>query len=392
MPALLAPALVAAALASPLEARLSPALAARFARVAWTPARVERLAREMPKVETHVHLDGALAPETVQRLARDQGHAPLAGLDLAEIRRRTVVDAPRENLAAVLRAFETVYPLLRTPEALRLAALELTAAAARQNIRYLEVRFAPALQATAAFPQEAVLDAVFAGLADGHREHGVASAVIVCLIRPPAFVDLATNRAMLELAIARRGQGVVAIDLAGDESAAPLADYADLFRRARAGGLGLTAHAGEVAGSRDLETALELGVDRVSHATLLAERPDLLAELVRRGIPIEVNLTSNLRTGAVADLARHPVREWFRAGARIALSTDDPGVFANDLAGEYLLLHRELGFTPVELATVALEGIDALFLPAAERARLRVAAERDLGRLLDALAAPEPAP
>lgn len=379
--------LIAAALAAPLP----PDLAARFARVDWTPARVERLAREMPKVETHVHLDGALSPETVQRLAIDQGFAPLAALDLAEIRRRTVVDAPRENLAAVLRAFDTVYPLLRTPEALRLTARELVAAAARQNIRHLEVRFAPALQATAAFPQEAVLDAVLEGLADGRRAHGVESRVIVCLIRPPAFVDLATNRAMLDLAIARRGRGVVAIDLAGDEAAAPLADYADLFRRARASGLGLTTHAGEVPDSRDLETALALEVDRVSHATRLAGRPDLLAEVVRRGLPIEVNLTSNLRTGAVADLARHPVRDWFRAGARIALSTDDPGVFANDLAGEYLILHRELGFTPPELATVALQGVDALFLPAAERARLRATFERDLARLIDQLAAPEPA-
>jgi len=380
--------LTAAALAAPLP----PDLSARFARVAWTPARIERLAREMPKVETHVHLDGALSPETVQRLAIDQAFAPLAGLDLAEIRRRTVVDAPRENLAAVLQAFQAVYPLLRTPAALRLAARELVAAAARQSIRYLEVRFAPALQAAAGFPQDAVLDAVLEGLADGRRAHGVESAVIVCLIRPPTFVDLATNRAMLELAIARRGRGVVAIDLAGDEAAAPLADYADLYRRARAGGLGLTAHAGEVPGSRDLETALALGVDRISHATRLAERPDLLAEVVRRGTPIEVNLTSNLRTGAIADLAHHPVREWFRAGARIALSTDDPGVFANDLAGEYLILHRELGFAPPELATVALQGVDALFLPAPERARLRAAFESDLARLLDALAAPEPAP
>jgi adenosine deaminase len=177
----------------------------------------------------------------------------------------------------------------------------------------------------------------------------------------------------------------VAIDLAGDEAAAPLADYAELFRRARAGGLALTAHAGEVAGSRDLETALELGVDRIGHGTILAGRPDLLAEIVRRGIPIEVNLTSNLRTGEVAALARHPAREWFRAGAKITLSTDDPGVFANDLSGEYLILHRELGFTAAELATVALQGVDALFLPAPERARLRARFERELVRLLDRL-------
>lgn len=378
---------IAGGAAAPPTPGLPAGLAARFDRVEWTAARLERLAREMPKVETHLHLDGALSPETVLDLARAQGYAPLAGLSVDEVRRRAVVDAPRENLAAVLAAFEVVYPLLRRPEALRLAASELVAQAARSGTRYVEVRFAPALNAAPGFSQEAALDAVLAGLAEGRDRHGIGSGVIVCLLRPPAFVDLPTNEAMLELAIARRGRGVVAIDLAGDEAAATLADYAPLFRRARAAGLFLTAHAGEAPGSRDLETALALGVDRLGHATLLASRPDQLAEVVRRRIPLEVNLTSNLRTGAVARIADHPVRAWFRAGATIALSTDDPGVFGIDLPGEYLLLSRELGFTPPELAVVALQGFDALFLPAEERTRLRAAAERDLARLLDELAA-----
>ncbi|KAB2964072.1 MAG: adenosine deaminase, partial [Thermoanaerobaculia bacterium] len=170
-----------------------------------------------------------------------------------------------------------------------------------------------------------------------------------------------------------------------------LSAYAELFRRARRGGLGLTAHAGEVAGSADLETALALGVDRLGHATQLAARRKLLAEVIRRRIPVEVNLTSNLRTGAVRVVGEHPVREWFRAGVPIALGTDDPGVFGNDLAGEYLLLHRELGFSPGELIAVALQGVDALFLPEPRSRRLRRQFERELETLLDALAREGPA-
>lgn len=374
-------------LPAPSPPSLPPDLRGRFENVEWTPRAVERLAREMPKAETHLHLDGALSPELVQRLAREQGHEPLAGLPLAEIRRRVVVDAPRESLAAVLAVFGAVLPLLRDPAALGTVAYELVAAASRQGTRHVEVRFAPALQAAPGFDQEAVLDAALEGLAAGRAAFGVGTSVIVCLIRPPSLVDLDTNRRMVELAIAGRACGVVGIDLAGDEAAAPLAAYAELFRRAREGGLALSAHAGEAPGSGDLETALALGVDRLGHATLLGKRPELLAEVVRRRIPIEVNLTSNLRTGAAPSLAAHPVRSWFDAGVPIALSTDDPGLFAIDLPGEYLLLHRELGFTPAELATVALQGFDALFLPPAEKARLRAGAERDLGRLLDELAA-----
>ena len=388
MIALLTSFLAAGALGAPA---LPPELAVRCARVDWTPAAIERLVREMPKVETHVHLDGALSPATILDLARQQRYAPLAELPLAEIRRRTVVDAPRESLAAVLAAFETFYPLLRSRGAMHRAAFELTAAAARDGTRHVEVRFAPALQAAPGFGQAAALEAVLDGLRAGRRRFGVESAVILCLIRPPSFVDLAANRETVELALARRGRGVVAIDLAGNEAAEPLATYAELFRSAKAGGLGTTVHAGEVAGSHDLETALELGVDRISHATVLAQRPELLAEIVRRGIPLEVNLTSNLRTGAVASFGEHPVRGWFRAGAKVALSTDDPGVFGIDLPGEYLRLWREVGFAPEELVAVALQGVDTLFLPAAERARLRGRIERDLRRLLDELPRRAPA-
>lgn len=340
----------------------------------------------MPKAESHVHLDGSLSPATVLRLARERGHEPLASLDLEAVRRLTVVDSPRPSLAQVLEVFRVVYPLLRDARALESVAYDLLAAAAAANTRYVEVRFAPALQAAEGFGQGAALDAVLAGLERGRRELGVESAVILCLIRPDALVSRAANLETLELALARRGRGVVAVDLAGDEAAAPLSDYADLFLSARRGGLALTAHAGEAPGGRDLDTALELEVDRLGHGTDLARRPELLAEVLRRDIPIEVNLTSNLRTGAIAAVRDHPVRAWFRAGVPIALGTDDPGVFGNDLAGEYLLLHRELGFSPQELATVALQGVDALFLPASRRDRLRRRCERELVRLLDELA------
>jgi adenosine deaminase len=383
--------LVSSVVAATLHASaLPPGLAERFARVEWSAERIDALVRRMPKVETHVHLDGALSPETLVFLAREVPDSVLHGLPVEEVRRRVVVDAPRENLAAVLSAFGAVLPLLHRAPALELAAYELVAAEARQNVRYVEVRFAPALHLAPGFGLEAVLDAVLAGLERGRRDFGVGSGVIVCLLRPPAYVSLAANRRMLDLALAYRGRGVVAVDLAGNEAAEPLATYADLFRAAESAGLAATVHAGEVPGSRDLETALGFGVQRLGHATELAHRPDLLAEVIRRGLPIEVNLTSNLRTGAVASYAAHPVRDWFRAGATIALSTDDPGIFANDLAGEYEILHRELGFSAAELAAVALQGIDALFLPAAERARLRADLLAELDRILDPWTPPAP--
>jgi adenosine deaminase len=361
--------------------RLPEGLVQSVRRIEWTPARLDRLIAELPKVETHLHLDGALSPRTIKALAVAQKHEPLASKSLKEIAAVAVVSKPKDSLGEVLQAFRTVYPLLQTPEALETVAYEVVKAARKQNIRHLEARFAPALQATETFSQEQALQAVLRGLARGEKEFGVRSGVIVCLIRGIPGVDRAKNERMTELAIAYRGRGVVGLDLAGNETAQPLSDFRDLYERAKAAGLRTTAHAGEVPGSRDVETALELGVDRLGHATLLSENPALLEEVRRRGVPIEVNLTSNVRTSAVGSVEAHPARQWYEAGIPVTFSTDDPGVFGIDLNGEYRLLPR-LSFSPEDIVAVAYQGIDALFLPEADKQALRERFAADVGASL----------
>jgi len=383
-------------LALPAASRAAPAdvlpedVRRAAAEIRWTPELVDRLIEGLPKVETHLHLDGSLSPSAIKALAKRQRYAPLAGKSVAEIAALTVVDKPKDSLAEVLKAFETVYPLLHTPNAVETMAYEAVAAAARDRALYVEVRFAPALQAAPGFTSEQALKAALKGLKRAEKDFGVRSGVIVCLIRPFGFVSRDKNAAMTALAIKYKDRGVVGLDLAGNEAAQPLADYREFFARAKAAGLRLTAHAGEVPGSRDLETALELGVDRLGHATLLAEKPELLKQVVARRLPIEVNLTSNLRTSAVADLARHPAKDWYAAGVPIALSTDDPGVFGIDLDHEYRLLARDLGFAPVDVIAVAAQGIDALFLPEASKRELRARFDADVRALLKSLAAPAP--
>lgn len=350
----------------------------------WTPEKFARLAAALPKVETHLHLDGALSPETVLRLAEATPGSPLRGLSVEEIRRRVVVDQPRASLGAVLDAFHAYYPLLRAPAAVELAAYELLRGCARQNILHAEVRFAPALQRAEGFALDDVLDAALRGLERGERDFGVGSGVIVCLLRPFAAVDCEANEAMADLAVRRAGQGVVGLDVAdagpGDQR---LSDYAAWLERGRRAGLGLTAHAGESPRGGEIEDALEIGVDRIGHGIILRERPDLLRELIRRGTVVEVNPTSNLRTGAVASYREHPVRAWKDAGLTATLSTDDPGVFGIDLPHEYEALAREAKFTAEELVELAWNGIWALFLPEARRRVLAERFERGAAAALD---------
>lgn len=350
----------------------------------WTPERMARFVAAVPKVETHLHLDGALSPETVLRLAQSAPESPLRGLSVEEIRRKVVVDQPRATLSAVLDAFHAFYPLLRSAQAVELSAYELARDCARQNTLHAEVRFAPSLQATEDFPMSAVLDAALRGLERGRADYGVGSGVIICLLRPFAVVDREANEAMAALAVEYAGRGVVGLDVAdagpGDQS---LSEYGVWLRRGREAGLGLTAHAGESPRGGEIEDALEIGVERIGHGIILRERPDLVQELIRRGTVIEVNPTSNLRTGAVASYREHPVRAWKDAGLTVTLSTDDPGVFGIDLAHEYGALAREAGFTAEELLEMSWNGIWSLFLPEARRAGLAARFERDAAAALD---------
>ncbi|KIG16162.1 Adenosine deaminase [Enhygromyxa salina] len=360
------------------------ALRERADAIGWTDETRERFVAALPKIETHLHLDGALSPKTIAALAQDQGYAPLMDRSEAEIAALTVVDTPREDLATVLEAFFTIYPLLHTPEALETVSYDLIANAHEQQIRYLEVRFAPVLQAVPeqGFTIEAVLEAVLAGLERGRRDFGVESAVIVCLFRP---LPVEVNATMLEAAIAFKDRGVVGIDLAGDESEVPLTTFADLYRQAGDAGLYRTVHAGEVADSDDLALAVELGVDRIGHARYLDADPALLEEVQRRGIALEINLTSNHRTGAIATLAEHPAKRWFDAGVAINVSTDDPGVFGITLTGEYLLLIQELGFSVGDLIELQRRTIATLFMSEADKRRLEARMLADIEALLDAV-------
>lgn len=368
--------------ATPVGPDYGPELAAALRLVEWTPGRFDRLIREMPKAELHVHLDGSLAPETISRLAKAQGYPPLQDKSPGEIARLSIVSSRQPSLAKVLESFRLVYPLLRRADAVEDAAFELARAASKSRVKRMEVRFAPELQAAEGFSAEQALQAALAGLKRGEKSFGVKSTVILCLLRPEGLMPMAANESMLSLAIKHAGNGVVGVDVAGDEAAAPLSDYSHLLEKAKFHGLGVTVHAGEVPGSKDLATAVKLGADRIGHATLLSGDPDMLSVIRGRRIPIEVNLTSNLRTSAVETLKAHPAKQWRKLGMPLAVSTDDPGVFDVTLVHEYRLLRDELGFTPEDVVAVSLQAVDALFLPGRERAETRREFEQELIGLL----------
>jgi adenosine deaminase len=326
--------------------------------------------RSLPKAELHCHLDGSLRPATLWELSQARSiRLPVASADALGDWMR--VDDAR-NLEEYLARFEVTLAVMQTADELVRVARELVQDAARDGVRYLEVRFCPALNMREGLTGAQVMEAVLEGLASGERETGTVARLIVCALRSfpwPHAMDMA------ELAVAYRGRGVVAFDLAGGELGNPAQRHAAAFDYARQHDLAVTVHAGEGDGAPSIREAVhQCGADRIGHGTRLHEDPSLEAYVVDRRIALEVCPTSNVQTRVASTFGEHPLARYLALGAVVTLNTDNTLMSGVTLTDEYVRCVQHLGFTWEMLRTVALHAFDAAFLPHADRQRLRAEA------------------
>jgi len=309
----------------------------------------EDFLRELPKVELHCHLDGAVRPSTLYELAGSPGN-------FEAFSKRVTVLKPTP-LPDVLAAFPIITPLLKTHAALERIAYELVEDRAAENTRHLEIRFAPTLHATPNFPVDAVIQAILDGLTRAAREHHVSTGLVICLLRG---LPEDQNDEAFEAAKRWFGRGVIGLDLADYGGDVPTLLFAPKLKAAAALGIPFTIHAGERTGRGDLEAALTLGASRIGHGTHLGEYPDLLEQFIAKRIPVEICLSSNLMTSLVPKIEKHPAKQLADAGLPVAFCTDDPGLFGITLTRE-LEIAMELGFTELDLIRAQKDAAEALF-------------------------------
>ncbi|HEY8106435.1 MAG TPA: adenosine deaminase [Gemmatimonadales bacterium] len=332
----------------------------------------ELIAR-LPKPELHVHLDGSLRPETMLELAGAAGVA-LPATDVPGLTCAMLVQDAR-NLDDYLRGFAITVALLQTEAAIERVAYEMVADASRENVRYMEVRYCPALSRSRGLDLDAVAAAELRGLARGEAEFGVVARAIHCSLR---HLAPAVSEEIARHAVAWRGRGVVGFDLAGSEASHPAAPHCRAFEIAAEGGLGITVHAGEAAGAASVaEAVFACHADRLGHGTCLYEDPGLQDYVRDRRILVETNLTSNLQTHVVSRPEEHPLRRYLDAGLAVSLSSDNWLMSGTTITREYCLAHGALDVTRGEIDRMILDGIAAAFLPWPERRALldRVRAE-----------------
>ncbi|MDP9178695.1 MAG: adenosine deaminase [Gemmatimonadota bacterium] len=335
--------------------------------------------RRLPKAELHCHLDGSVRPATLIELGREYG-VPLPCASADELRDYMLVD-DAETLEDYLARFEVTISVLQTAEAIERAAYELGEDAARDGVRYIEVRNAPILNSRKKLSAAEALEAQLRGLARAEADFGIVARSIVISIRqlsPMVSLELA------RLAVAYRDRGVVAFDLAGGELGFPAAAHAMAFAYARENNLAITVHAGEGDGAASVRQAVHTcGANRLGHATRLIEDPDLMQYVNDRRIGLEICLTSNVHTGVAASYEVHPLRAYFDRGMNVTLNTDNRLMSGTTLTDEYLYAAKYLDFTFDELCTLSLNGFESAFLPWEQRIVLLEQVSSELVTLAD---------
>lgn len=336
------------------------------------------MVRRLPKAELHCHLDGSLRPSTLFALSLEAGLLlPAATADaLGEWMR--VDDA--KNLADYLARFDVTLAVMQDIVSLERIAYELVADAAADGVRYLEVRFCPALNTRGGLSLDDVMTAVWRGLDRGERATGTVSRIIVCALRSfpvPHALEMA------ELAVAFKHMGVVAFDLAGGEVGNPAHVHAAAFDFARAHDLAVTVHAGEGDGPQSIREAVHrCGANRIGHGTRLFEDASLQSYVIDRQIPLEICPTSNVQTRVVRTFAEHPLARYVLLDAVVTINTDNRLMSGVTLTDEYVRCATHLGYTLPMLAKLSLAAFDSAFLPLQDRRRLREVAARDIALIL----------
>lgn len=327
--------------------------------------------RALPKAELHQHLDGALRPETAVELAASVGMP----LTLDEARRRMVGPKRCRNQAELLAYFDLPLALLQTAESLERAAAELVEDMARDGVRYAEVRWAPRLHLERGLSVTAVISAVASGIARAStrpaRQLPVVGLIVTAIRSHPPAANVELAHTAVEF-----GWPVIGFDLAGPEADWPAPPHAAAFNAARGGGLGLTAHAGEVPGLGRIREVLAFGLTRIAHGVTAAGDPAIIALLRQRGVTLDMCPTSNVQAGIVRSLGRHPLAALHRAGVSVTISTDDRTVSATTLSAELARTAEALHLSDDELATIALNSFKRTFAPAAIIRPLSAAATR----------------
>lgn len=337
----------------------------------------------LPKAELHLHLEGSVEPATLAELSRrSAGAKPFPGnsyqqpeAGLQELSEAEIAQLYKyKDFQGFLMAFKAVTERLRTPEDFELVTYKLMQNLRAQNVLHAEVYVSVGVVHWRGQEFIPLFDGMERGRRRGEKDFGISLLWLFDAVRH--FGPEAAQRVVEEAACCRgQSDAVVGFGIGGDERRAAPDLFRDVFAQARRHGLRLASHAGETAGPESIWGAINIGAERIGHGLTAHQDRELMAVLAERQIPVEICVSSNLRTGCCSDVSKHPLKTYFDSGVMVALASDDPAMFATSTEGEYALAAEHFGFTHEQLRELARNSFEASFLAPERKLQLLAAVD-----------------
>ncbi len=332
--------------------------------------------RALPKVELHRHLEGSLRLDTMLEVARQ--HDITIPEDVMRLSNLVQVqEEDKFTFQNFLAKFNTLRLFYRSPDVIHRITREAIEDAAKDNVKYMELRFTPvALSRAERFPIHDVLDWVMTSAQEAGKKHGVIVNLIASVNRHES-PELAEQVAWL--AAEHIQDGLVGLDLAGNEAEFKSEPFYGIFKEAGESGLHVTIHAGEWGPASNVREAIEeIGAERIGHGVRVLEDKDVLAMVRERGTTFEVCVTSNYQSGVVKSLDTHPLMTMLESGVNVTINTDDPSISRITLSHEYYTACEDLHMSQTILRQRIVAAAEAGFLAQDEKAKLVKQLRQDL--------------
>jgi adenosine deaminase len=336
---------------------------------------LEQMAVKVPKVELHLHLEGAIPLETLFHLIQKKGESSIKNIDDLQ-RKLTYIDFDhfidtwiwKNTFITEERDFEWI-------------TYDVLCSLTHHHVKYVEVFYSPSDYFGQGFSTQKITEYVIKGKERAYRACGIRCGLILDIVRGNSL-DLCMQQ--VEEVEPYLGKGVIGIGLGGREQKYPADVYRPVYRKAKQKGFRLTAHAGEAAGAESIWAAIRtLGCERIGHGVRAYEDPELVRLLKKKKLPLEMCVISNVRTGVCPSLEAHPISQYFRKGLLVTVSSDDPTMFNTTISREYMVLAEILGFSVEDLKCISFNGITASFLPEEDKEGLRSYFEKEWDHILD---------
>lgn len=318
----------------------------------------------MPKVEIHLHLEGAFTFEYLFRLIHKYGGDPeIKNVD--DLHKKFVF----KDFTHFLDTWFWKNKFFRTPEDFEESTYETIKNLSKQNIIYAEVFFSPWDFIRSGLKVEAIAEATISGIRRAENDFPVKIGLIADIVRDHGAE---TSVKRLDEITPYLNNGIIGIGLGGNEAKFPPILFKDVFHEAKKRGFRTTVHAGEASGADSVWKAiLELGAERIGHGVRAIEDPRLVEFMKENQIPLEICITSNLKTKVFASLAEHPFAHFYKEGLMVTVNSDDPPMFGADLTNELILLHNKLDYSLSDLCIFTQKAADASFLDKADKEKIK---------------------